>query len=124
MQLIADNREGIHNQDITIASVDKNVALGWFSKLDGSKHTLLSLERQDGWQLMVGGGPTQYIITLGDGLSDLTFHNLAGDETKVVELCAGGQFGEFPQSICATYQQATQVIIFFFDGTERKERWI
>lgn len=121
---MVDNRVGIHNQETKMASVDKNVALGWFAKLDGSKHTLLSLERQDGWQLMVGGGPIQYIITLGDGVSDLTFHNLAGDETKVVEVCAGGQFGEFPQNICATYQQAAQVITHFFDGSERQERWI
>lgn len=124
VQLIADNREGIHNQETKIASVDIDEALGWLAKLDGSQHTLLSFDRQDGWQLMVGGGPTQYIITLADGSSDLTFRNAAGDETKVVELCAGGQFGEFPQSICATHQQAIQVITRFFDGSERQESWI
>lgn len=124
MQLIVDNREGIHSQEIKIAFVDKNAALDWLAKLDGSQHTLLSFERLDGWQLMVGEGPTQYIITLGDGSSTLTFNNSAGDKTKVVELCAGGQFAEFPQSICATHQQATQVITSFLDGNERQENWI
>jgi len=124
MRLIADNREGAHNQDTKIDPVDKNEALRWLAKLDGSKHTLLSFERQDGWQLMVGGGPSQYIITLSDGSSNLTFYNTAGDETEVVEVCAGGQFGEFPESMCATYQQAIQVINCFFDGNEKQESWI
>ncbi len=125
MQLIADNREGIHNQETKIASVDKDAALDWLAKLDGSQYTLLVFERNDGWHLMVGGGPAQYIINLGDGSSDLTFHNTAGDETEVVELCAGGQFGEFPQSICATHEQATQVITSFFDGNEEQQvAWV
>jgi hypothetical protein len=124
MQLIADNREGIHNQETKIASVDKDAALNWLAMLDGNQYTLLIFERKDGWQLMVGGGPAQYIITLGDGASDLTFHNIAGDEAEIVELCAGGQFGEFPQSICATHEQAIQVVTKFFDGEERQENWI
>lgn len=124
VKLTADFRKGVHNQETRLSFVDKDTALQWLLKLDGRVHTLLSLERQDGWQLMVGGGPSQYVITLSDGSSNLTFCNSAGDGTKVVELCAGGQFGEFPQNICATYKQATEVVICFFDENERQESWI
>ena len=124
MRLIVDNRAGIHNQEAEIAFVDKKEALDWVGKLDGVQHTLIIFERKDGWQLMVGGGPTQYIITLSDASNNLTFHNIAGDDSQVVELCAGGQFGEFPQNICATRKQAMQVVATFFDGNESQEDWI
>ena len=124
MQLIADNREGVHNQEVKIDFVDKNVAMKWLVKLDGSQHTLLSFKREDDWSLMIGGGPIQYIITLGDGTNDFTFHTPSGKGEEMVELCAGGQFGEFPQSICATKHQAAQVIADFFDGKENKGSWL
>jgi hypothetical protein len=120
MQLIADNRVGVHNQETKVSCVGEEVALDWLSKLDGRQHTLLSFERQDGWQLMVGGGPAQYIITLSDGSDNLTFCNRDGDETETIEICAGGQFGEFPKNICATYQQAARVIALFFSKNERQ----
>lgn len=124
MQLIADNRVGVHNQKIMVAGVSKEMALDWLSKLNGRQHTLLSFERQDGWQLMVGGGPEQYVITLSDGVDNLTFCNRDGNVTEVVEICAGGQFGEFPKNISATYQQAARIINLFFSKNERQENWI
>lgn len=124
MQLIVDNRVGVHNQEITVASVGKEMALDWLSKLNGRQHTLLSFERQDGWQLMVGGGPEQYVITLSDGEDNLTFCNRDGSVTEVVEICAGGQFGEFPKNISATYKQAALIIDLFFSKNERQENWI
>ena len=124
MQLIADTRDGVYNQNNKLLCFDEKTALGWLSKLDGKQHTLLSLERDDGWQLMVGGGPFRYIITLGNGVENLTFQNADGDDAIVVKLCAGGQFGEFPQTLCATHQQATQVILSFFIKKEQQESWV
>lgn len=57
MRLTADRRNGVHNLDAEVPDADVNAALDWLSKLDGERHTLLSLERTDGRQLMVGGGP-------------------------------------------------------------------
>jgi len=124
MQLIIDNRTGIQNQDVEVSSSEDKVALNLLSKLDGNQHTLLSLEREDGWQLMIGGGPTHYIITLGNGEKQLTLLNINGDETTDVEICAGGQFGQFPETLCTDHRQAAEIISAFFDKQEMQKTWI
>jgi hypothetical protein len=123
MRLTADNRDGVHSWNIEVPDADENVAMDWLSKLDGKQHTLLSLEREDGWQLMVGGGPLCYVVTLGDGDQNLTFQNASGDQSMMVELCAGGQYGEFPETFCANREQATNVTSLFFRGQEKQEQW-
>ncbi|WFR97599.1 hypothetical protein [Rhizobium tumorigenes] len=67
MQLTVDKREGVQNLDIGVSDADEIVTLNWLSKLNGQEHTLLGLERDDGWQVMVGGGPIYYVVTLGVG---------------------------------------------------------
>jgi|GEM_PF-3623560 len=124
MQLIIDNRTGVQNQDIEIYSSEDKIALELLSKLDGNQHTMLSLKRKDGWQLIIGGGPAHYIITLGDGEKQLTFLNINGDEATDVEVCAGGQFGQFPETLCADHRQATEIISAFFDKQEMQKTWI
>jgi hypothetical protein len=124
MILTIDDRDGIHNMDVEASISDDRSALDWLLKLDGKKHTLLSIERGDGWQLMIGGGASRYIITLGNGEENLTFKNSLGDESSMVELCAGGQFGEYPESLCANYDQAAHVVSLFLNGQERLIEWV
>lgn len=124
MRFTIDNRGDVHNLDIAAYISDDRSALGWLLKLDGKHHTLLSIERGDGWQLMIGGGASRYIITLGNGEENLTFKNSLGDESNMVELCAGGQFGEYPESLCANYDQAAHVVSLFLNGQERLIEWV
>lgn len=41
---------------------------------------------------MLGGGPVQYVITLDDGLDNMTFYNDNTNDVQLIELCVGGQF--------------------------------
>ncbi|MBO9166777.1 hypothetical protein [Rhizobium sp. L245/93] len=123
MQLNIDKREGVHNLNIRVPDADEIVTLNWLSKLNGQQHTLISLERDDGWQVMVGGGPIYYIVTLGNADENLTLENSSGDEAKMVELCAGGQYGEYPESFCVDREQAANAVSLFFQGQEQQVGW-
>ena len=123
MQLNIDKREGVHNLNIRVPDADEIVTLNWLSKLNGQQHTLISLERDDGWQVMVGGGPIYYIVTLGNADENLTLENSSGDEAKMVKLCAGGQYGEYPESFCVDREQAANAVSLFFRGQEQQVGW-
>lgn len=123
MQLTIDKREGVHNLNIGVPDADEMVTLDWLSKLNGQQHTLISLERDDGWQVMVGGGPIYYIVTLGNADENLTLENLSGDEARMVELCAGGQYGEYPETFCVSREQAANAVSLFFRRQEQQVEW-
>ncbi|WFU04558.1 hypothetical protein QA648_27655 (plasmid) [Rhizobium sp. CB3171] len=123
MRLTADMRDGVHNLDVEILDANVNEALDWLSKLNGKQHTLLNLEREDGWQVMVGGGPIHYVVTLGNGDDNLTLENPVGNQSTIVELCAGGQYGEYSETICVGQERAVNAVSLFFQGREREEQW-
>ncbi|EJK84360.1 hypothetical protein G6L94_00725 [Agrobacterium rhizogenes] len=123
MRLITDTRNGVHNLDAEVPDADVNMALDWFSKLDGKRHTLMSLERKDGWQLMIGGGPLRYVVTLGNDIDNLTLENMSGNQSTMVELCAGGQYGDYPETICVNPEQAANAVSLFFLGLEQQLQW-
>ncbi|NTJ61688.1 hypothetical protein G6M50_10280 [Agrobacterium rhizogenes] len=124
MRLTADRRNGVHNLDAEIPDADVNAALDWLSKLDGERHTLLSLERTDGWQLMVGGGPFRYVITLGNDIDNLTLGNPSRNQSAMLTLCAGAQYGDYPEPICVNPEQATSAVSLFFLGLEQQLQWV
>lgn len=124
MQLTADRRNGVHNLDAEVPDADVNVALDCLSKLDGERHTLLSLGRTDGWQLMVGGGPFRYVVTLGNDTDNLTLENASGNQSTLVRLCAGGQYGDYPETICVKQDQAANAVSLFFLGLEQQLQWV
>ncbi|EGP54306.1 hypothetical protein G3A56_23360 [Rhizobium oryzihabitans] len=124
MKLIVDYRTGVHNSDVEIANADPQVTLSWLKKLDGMQHTLLNVSRLDGSCLMVGGGPLWYVVTLDNNKQNLTLQNPDGLETEMIELCAGGQYGEYPKALCVNYEQASQAVSLFFEGKEFLMQWL
>ena len=124
MQIVIDERDGVDNQDSTIVNVDKKTAISYLGRLDGQRHTLLIVERTDGTQLMVGGGEERFVVTLNDGKQSLTLLNQAGREETVHEICAGGQYGEYPETICVTRNDTAKVIDLFFEGEEMQMDWV
>ncbi|MBD9402816.1 Imm1 family immunity protein [Comamonas sp. CMM02] len=124
MKLIIDSRIGVHgeNEEILDASVD--VAFAWLKKLNGKERTLLNIDRLDGSNLMIGGGPSWYIVVLNDGRNNLTLKNSHGLEAELIELCAGGQYGEYPKSMCVDEDQVQQVVRQFFEGKEDFADWV
>ncbi|MDR0780597.1 MAG: hypothetical protein LBF16_07880 [Pseudomonadales bacterium] len=123
MQLTVDCRTGVHNENTGVANAGVDVVLSWLKKLDGKQHTLINLERLDGSSLMIGGGPSWYVAVFDDGKKNLTLQNPSGLETEVLELCAGGQYGEYPKSFCVDQNQAEQVVKLFFEGNEAHAVW-
>ncbi len=119
-----DKREGAHNNETVSENIQLEVAVRQVLKLDGKVHTLVMFDRNDGWQLMVGGGPDHYIVTLGGEDENLTLHNENGDGTKEVEICAGGQYGDFSEIICVDIEQSKLAVKAFFESTERDLDWI
>lgn len=123
MRLTVDCRNDVHNQDIEVANADIDVAISWLNKLDGRRHTLLNLERSDGVRLMIGGGPSWFIIVLEDEGSNLTLQNPVGAESEMIELCAGGQYGDYPKAYCVDQKQSEQTMVLFFEGNESNAAW-
>jgi hypothetical protein len=124
MQLTADCRTGVHNQDIETANADLDLALSWLERLDGKRHTLINLERSEGSCLMIGGGPSWYVVVFDDGKKNLTLQNTAGLEAEMIELCAGGQYAEYPKSFCVDQKQAAHAVRLFFEGNESCAVWV
>jgi len=124
MKLIIDNRIGAHNKDDVLLNADEHESLTAFHKLNGVQHTLLSLERPDGWQLMIGGGPGLFVIVLQGQTQNFTLQNPTGNKNKTIGLCAGGQFGDFSEDICVDKNMAKKAISLFFSGKEKQETWV
>jgi len=124
MKLIIDNRNKNQNTDLITNNSSKSNALNSLELLDGIKHTLLSLERADGWRMDIGGGDGNYIVSaVSSSTNCLTLINPDGDYTLLVELCAGGQYAEFPHNIVVTEILAKNAICNFFDKSENKLNW-
>jgi hypothetical protein len=123
MRIVTDLRSGVHNQDSVIDAEDVDEAIFLLKRLDGKRYTMIDLVRSDGRRLTIGGGPSHFVVTLNDQLNSLTLLNLNGVESTIIELCAGGQFGEFSETICVDQRQAKKAIEMFFSGTENSATW-
>lgn len=124
MKLFIDKRSGVHNVETEVDKIDLHSTKEKFYLLDGNAVTLVMLERVDGWQLLIGGGPENFIVTLSDDSTNLTFYNPKGNENNQIEICAGGQYGEYPETLCVSRDQVILVVEHFFENTERKLSWI
>ena len=114
MKITIDHREENRNQNMVFENCEQDNALLNLDLLDGNKHTLLSFEREDGWYMHIGGGQRYFIVTIisPDGKS-LTLINPNGRD-EAVELCAGGQYAEFPQTIVVEKEQVIDVTRRFY----------
>ncbi|WP_319824887.1 hypothetical protein [Thalassovita sp.] len=123
MKVTLDKREGVKNTDETYDVSQVTEAVDIVSQLDGSVRTLAYFERDDGASLMVGGGKKHFIVTLTAPGQDLTLANDEAVEGDLIEVCAGGQFGEYPAEIVCGVEQANKAVTSFFDGSEEELRW-
>ncbi len=124
MKIIYDNRVKNRNRDTTISTASCNDAIGVINQLNGKEHTLVLLERDDTSQLMVGGGPDHFIITLQKGDRNLALKKGGENTESFVEICAGGQFGDYPGYLGNTKDTAIAAIKLFFENSEDILDWI
>ena len=123
MKVILDKSEGVKNTDETYEVFQATEAVDIVSQLDGVVRTLAYFERDDGASLMVGGGTNHFVVTFTAPGQDLTLSNDDAVEGNLIEVCAGGQFGEYPAEIVCGADQANKAVASFFDRREADLNW-
>ena len=124
MKLTIDNRKankGSHTEHVNATYDFANLLM---NSLDGTNHTLLVLEREDKWQMMIGGGNERYVVTLSSQKDEnYVLENLVANGKAEVELCAGGQVGYYPDNIVVDVCCAREAIGKFYSGLEAELAW-
>ncbi|PWQ99703.1 hypothetical protein [Leucothrix arctica] len=124
MKLILDNRTENLNKDMVFDESDEKRSINVLHTLNGNTHTMLSLEREDEVRLDIGGGPDFFIVTCtkknGQGL---TLLNPIKESGNTIELCAGGQYADFPVEIVVDESVASDAIISFYKKNEQSLDW-
>lgn len=124
MQAIFDLRNGNFGEETVINDIEVDDALSLLKQLNGNTHTMLVLKRNDDVVLCIGGGRQYFVATMTDCNSEnLTLIKPSENESKVVEICAGGQFSNFPDSIAIDLSLAQQAVSNFFVGLEKNMTW-
>jgi hypothetical protein len=125
MKALLDNRNGVINENTIIDNIFINEALLLLKKLDGKKHTIFSLEREDDFTLCVGGGSQFFIITImnKDGDSKTLLNPLKHEKDKTIELCAGGQYADFPDKFVIDIDSVINAVKSFYLNQEEKMKW-
>lgn len=125
MKLVIDNRAGNLNKDTVIDECSKDKLIDTLQMLNGSNHTLLSIERKDKCRMNVGGGPLFFIVNFTTSAGDnMTLLNPEEDNSEeIVELCAGGQYAEFPKSIVVDINNAIKSVVLFYEENEKTLNW-
>ncbi|WP_138486886.1 hypothetical protein [Stutzerimonas nosocomialis] len=124
MKLFIDDRVANRSSDVELECHNYEQAIAALERLNGQEHTLLSIERVDGWQLCVGGGGSDFVVNLSSQCDEnFTLLNPDGDGGSMVELCAGGQFSEFSRSIVVDKVEVSKAIYSFFLRKEMELNW-
>jgi hypothetical protein len=125
MKASLDNRIGTANEETFIDDITIDKAILLLRSLDGKKHTMLSLTRENKITLCIGGGNLFFIVTLinksGDSKTLLKTAN--NTQNKMVEICAGGQFADFPDKFIVDFDVVKKVVENFYLGQEDKINW-
>lgn len=120
-----DNRTG----NRTVEGFHENTTLETcrelLNSLDGRTRTLLSLDRHDGHALMIGGGPEGFVVVLTRPTGEsFTLSNPDGSDDLQIELCAGGQYAGFPETIVVSVDTAEEAVENFFNTSEAAMRFV
>jgi hypothetical protein len=124
VQLIIDNRQGVENQDTVIPEATEAIALNWLERLDGRRHTLLCLERDQMDTLMVGGGPVHFVVTRNNQtLANITKSDVV-NSSATIEVCAGGQYGDFATAVVVDLSTAQFAVKSFIRSQDEALPWV
>lgn len=124
MNVTMDCREGVRNLDIEKSNCCLEEAVKFFSALDGSKHTLMCVERDDLSILSIGGGAERFVVTHTNASgANATLKSNASTSAGLARLCAGGQYADFPSEIVVDQQAALNALKLFFDRQEGGLHW-
>ncbi|NEW04636.1 hypothetical protein GK047_01175 [Paenibacillus sp. SYP-B3998] len=78
--------------------------LASIARLNGKRHTLVSLNMKDDSYMLIGGGESgKYIVTTS--FNNVSFYNLVFGSMgcEPIQLVVGGQLGDYPQKMCVDF---------------------
>jgi Immunity protein Imm1 len=106
--LFTDHWIGVRSRETAIEAPTEEQLLDAVRRLDGHQRTLVSCNLLDGRNFMVGGGPTHYVVCLGDPETQHydTLPGAGGDEWIAIR--AGGQDGDYPAKEVVDRAQALE----------------
>lgn len=97
-------------------------------ELDGQTHTLVTREIS-GWEVMIGGGPEQFIVTATRDSGQRIANALTStepdddDDDDTVDLTVGGQDVDYPREYVLTRAEVLAAIAELESGVFTEERW-
>ncbi|MFA1750734.1 hypothetical protein JH314_09215 [Xanthomonas campestris] len=112
MKFYLDNRVGAHNVDDEFYGLDQSGVVNLLGKLNGERHTLLCVKREDGWVLFIGGGSEKFLVNKVSP-EDISYEVKSDMPGGNIELCVGGQYGEYESSSLASYDLARMALLDF-----------
>lgn len=95
-------------------------------ELDGQTHTLITREIS-GWEVMIGGGPEQFIVTAtrdsGQRIANALTSTEPDDDDDTVDLTVGGQAVDYPREYVLTRAEVLSAIADLGSGVFSDDRW-
>ncbi|GAA2908493.1 hypothetical protein JOD62_001378 [Microbacterium keratanolyticum] len=95
-------------------------------ELDGQTHTLVTREIS-GWEVMIGGGPEQFIVTAtrdsGQRIANALTSTEPDDDDDTVDLTVGGQAVDYPAEYVLTRDEVLSAIAELESGVFTEGRW-
>ena len=104
-----------HGYKASLADIEAAV-----HRLDGKRHTLMSVELPSGKTMTIGGGPDRFIAEVADDETSrwAAVDPTAGDES--MDLIVGGSLVNYPARVCIGLQTVlTAVRTFVSEGGAR-----
>ena len=124
MKVILDHRSGVNNTNFITKASEVSEAIKLVSKLDGNRHTVILFEKLNGSQLIIGGGKNNFVITLTQNEQHLTLKSDVEANNQLIEICAGGQYGDYPNFLVQSIEQVNKTVEAFFADNECNLNWV
>jgi hypothetical protein len=86
-------------------------------RLDGKTHTELCFDHPTGWTLIVGGGPSEFVtVKFNERGESYALINPTPVGAKRIDLCVGGQLGDFAPDVVCVFPAVADAIHEFFSA--------
>lgn len=123
-----EHTRGVHVEAETVDSPSWETVVSMIARLDGRETTLLTLEGQSG-QLTIGGGDRQrYVVFAAFGEDHIfsLYSTQFAEDTKPLQMVAGGQLGDYEQRQCCNQSEVRTVAQLFAQAEQMDQtmKWV
>ena len=131
-QICIDSRDGVVDHPATFECISLEQIISALKKLDGHKHTQVTLSSKQGPSSMcvAGGNDGRYVAHIAINVDEKFFileeeSTTDGEMKGEVKVVTGGQAGMFPASQCVSFDTAVRSAVYFGQHGQPnpKEKW-